>query len=195
MTDSLLAPVLELPQLQARLRSWCFADAPALVEYANDQRIAQNLRDTFPFPYTRQDAEFYLCLMADQQRDLHLAIEVDGNAVGSVGVHFKTDVRRRSAEIGYWLGQAYWGRGLATAAVQQVSEYVFTYFDVCRLYAVVFESNRASARVLEKAGYELEAVMRKSVVKQGQMLDSLLYARINEESGMKNEKLRIKSEE
>ncbi|HEX8426224.1 GNAT family protein [Hymenobacter sp.] len=179
MIDPLLAPTLELPQLQARLRPWCFADAPALVEYANDQRVAQNLRDTFPHPYTHQDAEFYLCLMADQQRDLHLALEVDGRAVGSIGVHFKTDVRRRSAEIGYWLGQPYWGRGLATAAVQLVSTYVFAHFDVCRLYAVVFSTNLASARVLENAGYELEGIMRKSIVKDGQMLDSRLYARVN----------------
>ena len=181
MTDPLLAPTLELPQLQARLRPWCFADAANLVEYANDQRIAQNLRDAFPHPYTKQDAEFYLCLMADQQRDLHLALEVEGVAAGSIGVHFKTDVRRRSAEIGYWLGQPYWGRGLATAAVQLVAGYVFAHFDVCRLYGVVFANNQASARVLEKAGFELEAIMRKSVVKDGQMLDSRLYARINEE--------------
>ncbi|WP_375438004.1 GNAT family N-acetyltransferase [uncultured Hymenobacter sp.] len=181
MLDPLLSPTLELPQWQARLRPWSFADAPALVEYANNQRIAQNLRDTFPHPYTKQDAEFYLCLMADQQRDLHLAIEADGNAVGSIGVHFKTDVRRRSAEIGYWLGQPYWGRGLATAAVQLVSNYVFAHFDVCRLYAVVFESNPASARVLEKAGFELEALMRKSVVKDKGILNSLLYAKIKEE--------------
>ena len=179
MTAPLLAPTLELPQPGVRLRPWSFADAPALVEYANDPRIAENLRDTFPYPYTQQDAEFYLCLMADQQRDLHLAFEVDGVAVGSVGVHFKTDVRRRSAEIGYWLGQPYWGRGLATAAVQQVAAYVFAHFDVCRLYAVVFETNKASARVLEKAGFELEAVLRKSIIKHDQMLDSLLYAKLS----------------
>ncbi|UOG74800.1 GNAT family N-acetyltransferase [Hymenobacter tibetensis] len=180
MMDALLTPTLELPLQEARLRPWCFADAPALVEYANDQRVAQNLRDSFPHPYTQQDAEFYLCLMADQQRDLHLAVEVKGEAVGSVGVHFKTDVRRHSAEIGYWLGQAHWGRGLATAAVQAVSDYVFAHFEVCRLYAVVFETNRASARVLEKAGYVLEAVMRKSVVKEVRILDSLLYAKVKE---------------
>jgi RimJ/RimL family protein N-acetyltransferase len=110
MTDPLLTPTLHLPQFRAQLRPWCATDVAALAKYANDERIAENLRDTFPHPYTRQDAEFYLCLMADQQRDLHLAVEVDGVAVGSVGVHFKTDVRRRSAEIGYWLGRAYWGR-------------------------------------------------------------------------------------
>ena len=96
--------------------------------------------------------------------------------MGSVGVHFKTDVRRCSAEVGYWLTPAQWGRGLATAAVRAVSAYVLAHFDVCRLYAVVFATNPASARVLEKAGYELEARMRRSVMKDGQILDSLLYA-------------------
>ncbi len=178
MADALLTPTLTLPQPGACLRPWCFADAPALTEYANDQGIWQNLSDTFPHPYTTQDAEFFLCLMADNQRDLHLAFEVDGVAVGSLGVHFKSDVRRRSAEIGYWLARPYWGRGLAAAAVRAVSDYVFAHFDVCRLYAVVFEPNVASARVLEKAGFELEAKLRKSIVKQGQMLDSRLYARV-----------------
>ena len=176
MTDSRLTPTLPLPQPGACLRPWQPADAPALAEHANDHSIWQNLRDTFPHPYTAQDAEYFLALAADNQRDLHLAFVVDGVAVGSIGVHFKSDVRRRSAEIGYWLARPYWGRGLATAAVQAVSDYVLAHFDVCRLYAVVFEPNVASARVLEKAGFALEATMRKSVVKDGQMLDSRLYA-------------------
>jgi [ribosomal protein S5]-alanine N-acetyltransferase len=147
-----------------------------LAEYANDRSIWQNLRDTFPHPYTAQDAEYFLALAADNQCDLHLAFAVDGVAVGSIGVHFKSDVRRCSAEIGYWLARPYWGSGLATVAVQAVSAYVLAHFDVCRLYAVVFEPNVASARVLEKAGFALEATMRKSVVKDGLMLDSKLYA-------------------
>ncbi|RSK46581.1 GNAT family N-acetyltransferase [Hymenobacter perfusus] len=176
MADSLLTPTLALPVAGARLRPWRFSDAAALARYANDERIARNLRDTFPYPYTAQDAEFFLCLVADSTRDLHLALEVDGEAVGSLGVHFKTDVRRHSAEIGYWLTPACWGRGLATAAVQTASAYVLAHFDVCRLYAVVFESNPASARVLEKAGYTQEARLRHSVVKEGIVQDSLLFA-------------------
>ena len=176
MPDSLLTPTLELPVGGARLRPWRFSDAAALARHANDERIAWNLRDSFPFPYSPGDAEFFLCLVADSSRDLFLALEVDGEAVGSVGVHFKTDVRRRSAEIGYWLTPACWGRGLATAAVRTLTAYVLANFDICRLYAVVFATNPASARVLEKAGYELEARMRRSVVKDGQTLDSLLYA-------------------
>ncbi|SHK13557.1 GNAT family N-acetyltransferase [Hymenobacter psychrotolerans] len=173
---NLLTPTLELPLPKAQLRPWRPTDAPALARHANDRSVWQNLRDTFPHPYTAEDAAYYLAMVADSSRDLHLAFEVQGEAVGSIGVHFKSDVRRRSAEIGYWLARPYWGRGLATAAVQAVSEYVFAHFDVCRLYAVVFESNVASGRVLEKAGYELEAILRKSVVKDGRMLDSRLYA-------------------
>ncbi|UYZ62176.1 GNAT family N-acetyltransferase [Hymenobacter weizhouensis] len=180
MTDPRLTPTLALPLPGARLRPWRFPDAAALAHHANDRAIWQNLRDTFPYPYTAQDAEFFLCLVADSQRDLHLAIEVDGEAVGSIGVHFKSDVRRRSGEIGYWLSRKHWGKGVATAAVQEVSRYVLASFDVCRLYAVVFATNLASGRVLEKTGYELEARMRRSVVKDGQMLDSLLYALVEE---------------
>lgn len=181
MLNPLLMPVLPLPVMGARLRPWQPADAPTLARHANDRGIWQNLRDTFPHPYTVEDAEYFLALVADSQRDLHLAIEVAGEAVGSIGVHFKTDVRRRSAEIGYWLARRYWGNGLATAAVQAVTTYVLQHFDVCRLYAVVFGTNQASARVLEKAGYALEARMRRSVVKDGQMLDSLLYALVSHE--------------
>ena len=180
MTDPLLTPTLALPLPGARLRPWRFSDATALARHANDRGIWLNLRDTFPHPYTAQDAEFFLCLVADNQRDLHLAIEVDGEAVGSIGVHFKADIRRRSGEIGYWLAREQWGKGLATAAVQELTRYVLATFDVCRLYAVVFATNAASGRVLEKCGYELEARMRRSVVKDGQMLDSLLFARIEE---------------
>lgn len=178
MRNPLLKPTLELPILGARLRPWRFSDAATLAQQANDKSIWQNLRDTFPHPYTAQDAEFFLSLVADDQRDLYLAIELAGVAVGSIGVHFKTDVRRRSAEVGYWLAREQWGRGLATAATKAVSDYVLANFDICRLYAVVFDTNNASARVLEKAGYELEARLRRSITKNGQTLDSLLYALI-----------------
>ncbi|MBX0292489.1 GNAT family N-acetyltransferase [Hymenobacter sp. HSC-4F20] len=176
MSASVLAPVLPLPLSSARLRPWRPSDAAALARYANDRKIWQNLRDTFPHPYTAEDAAYFLALVADNHQDLHLAIDVAGEAVGSIGIHFKTDVRRRSAEIGYWLAREQWGQGLATAAVRVLSDYVLAHFDICRLYAVVFASNPASGRVLEKAGYEREACMKRSIVKNGQMLDSFLYA-------------------
>lgn len=176
MPASILTPALTLPVGNAQLRPWCPSDARALARHANDQGIWQNLRDTFPHPYTTEDAAYFLALVADSTHDLHLAIDVEGEAVGSIGVHFKTDVRRRSAEIGYWLAREQWGRGLTTAAVRVVSDYVLAQFDICRLYAVVFASNLASCRVLEKAGYEREGYLKRSIVKNGQMLDSFLYA-------------------
>ncbi|MBT2556502.1 GNAT family N-acetyltransferase [Hymenobacter sp. ISL-91] len=179
MPDPLLNPTLELPGvLKTRLRPWTFADAPALVRHANDERVARHMRDTFPYPYSASDAEFFLCLVADSARDLFLAIEVDGEPVGSVGVHFKTDVRRQSAEIGYWLAPTHWGKGLATAVVRSTSAYVLANFEVCRLYAVVFANNPASARVLEKAGYEFEGRLRRNVIKNDEVLDSLLFAQV-----------------
>lgn len=176
MNSRLLQPVLDLPHTDARLRPWHLTDAADLVRCANDRNIWQNLRDTFPHPYTLEDAEYFLAAVSDNQHDLHLTFDVQGVATGSIGVHFKTDVRRRSAEIGYWLAREHWGQGLATAAVRTASAYVLANFDICRLYAIVFATNVASARVLEKAGYEQEALLRRSITKDGCTLDALLYA-------------------
>ncbi|UYZ58454.1 GNAT family N-acetyltransferase [Hymenobacter latericus] len=178
----LLRPTLPLAVAGARLRPFAAADAPALARHANDRDIWLNLRDRFPHPYSLADAEWYLGFVQHEgAADVHLCIEVDGEATGSISVLFQGDVHRREAEIGYWLGRAHWGRGIATAAVQALTAYALGNFDVCRLYATVFEHNLASARVLEKAGYTLEARLRKSITKDGQTLDGLLYAFINSE--------------
>lgn len=176
MIDPLLTPTLPLAVPGSRLRPWLATDAAALAYYANDERVAHNLRDVFPFPYTAEDAEFFLSLVADNRRDIMLAIEVEGEPVGGISILFKTDVQHRAAEIGYWLTPAWWGHGLMTAAVRTLSSYVLANFDVCRLYAGVFETNPASARVLEKAGYELEARLRRSITKHGKTMDALMYA-------------------
>ncbi|MCC3156017.1 GNAT family N-acetyltransferase [Hymenobacter sp. 15J16-1T3B] len=185
-SSELLRPVLPLPVAGARLRPFAPADAPALTRHANDWDIWRNLRDRFPHPYTLADAEWYVRFVnADGSRDLHLCIEVDGEAAGSISVLFQDDISRRSAEIGYWLGRVCWGRGIGTAAVEALSAYALTHFDLCRLYATVFEYNPASARVLEKAGFALEGRLRKSITKDGQTVDGLLYSLIlNAELGM-----------
>jgi RimJ/RimL family protein N-acetyltransferase len=177
MSAARLRPTLELPVHGARLRPWQLADAPALAEVANDRGIWQNLRDVFPHPYQREDADSYISFVTDpESADVHLCIEVDGRAAGAISVLFKTDVNCRSAEIGYWLAQAQWGRGIVTAAAQILTDYTFTHFDICRLYAEVFAPNTASARVLAKVGFELEGRLRQSVTKDGQTMDALLYA-------------------
>ncbi|WP_133271208.1 GNAT family N-acetyltransferase [Hymenobacter radiodurans] len=180
MSAARLRPTLELPVHGARLRPWQLSDAQALSTHGNSRAIWLNLRDRFPNPYTLTDAEHHLrfVLSPEGMTDVHLCIEVDGEAAGSISVLFKQDVNRRSAEIGYFLGQQFWGRGITTAAVVALTDYAFTNFDLCRLYAVVFAPNAASARVLEKAGYELEARLRKSITKDGQTMDSLLYASV-----------------
>jgi ribosomal-protein-alanine N-acetyltransferase len=173
---AVLRPTLDLPVAGARLRPWQLTDAPALTRHANDRDIWLNLRDRFPHPYTRQDAENHLSsVTAPETTDLHLCIEVDGEAAGSISVLFKHDVNMRSAEMGYFLGRRHWGRGIVTAAVRALSDYALAHFDLCRLYAAVFEHNAASARVLEKAGYELEARLRKAITKDGRTFDALLY--------------------
>ena len=165
------------------LRPWASGDEVSLVRHANNRKIWQNVRDRFPHPYTENDAKLWIKIANRDTTMLNLAMEVEGQAVGDLGVMFKDDVYRRSAEIGYWLGEAYWNRGLASQAVAAVSDYVFAHFDIVRLYANVFAHNAASARVLEKAGYTFEARLRQSVFKDGQILDELVYAKLRSPEG------------
>lgn len=179
MTPGLLRPTLALPLPGVQLRPWQLTDAASLARHANDPDIARNLRDVFPHPYSLADAQHYLDFVTDPASpQLTLAIDVAGEAVGSISLVFQPDVHRRSAEIGYWLGRAFWGQGIATAAVRQLSSYGLASFDVGRLYAAVFAANQASARVLAKAGYELEGRLRQAVTKNGQTFDALLFARV-----------------
>jgi ribosomal-protein-alanine N-acetyltransferase len=161
------------------IRPWREADAASLVEHANNINVAKYLRDRFPHPYTRKDAHDFLKYAAASADPSNLAIEVDGTAVGAIGYVPGTDVERFSAEVGYWLGEAYWGRGIVSEAVVLVTGYAFTTLNLLRLFALPFADNIASARVLEKAGYVREAILRASCVKYGAPRDQLLYARVN----------------
>jgi len=158
------------------VRSWEWRDRDALVRHANNRKIWINLRDHFPYPYTDEDARDWLASIVRREPENNFAIDVAGEAVGGIGFTVQPDVGRRSAEIGYWLGEEFWGRGIATDALIAMTHHVFANYDVCRIYAYVFEWNRASARVLEKAGYTLEGRLRKSVTKDGQTIDNLIYA-------------------
>ena len=162
------------------VRSWEWRDRDSIVLHANNRNVSINLRDRFPYPYTIRDARSWLEGVVDQERETNFAIDVAGEAVGGIGFIPQYDVGRRSAEIGYWLGEEFWGRGIATEALIAVTDYAFANFDLCRLYAHVFDWNGASSQVLEKAGYEFEGRMRKSVTKEGQTIDQLMYARIRQ---------------
>jgi [ribosomal protein S5]-alanine N-acetyltransferase len=161
---------------RSTLRAWAAGDEVSLVRHANNRNVWRNLRDAFPHPYTAADAKRWIETANPTTPITNFAIVVDGAAVGGIGLVLREDVFRRSAEIGYWLGEEFWGRGIATEAVRAVTDYAFATFDLCRLYAGVFDWNPASSRVLEKAGYELEARMKKSVTKDGETIDELIYS-------------------
>ena len=171
---------MNLQLASCRVRSWEWRDRDAIVRHANNRKISINLRDRFPYPYTVSDARTWLEIVVGSKPETNFAIDVAGEAVGGIGFTLQPDVAHRSAEIGYWLGEESWGRGITTAALIAVSDHAFANYDICRLYAHVFEWNRASARVLEKAGYEFEGRLRKSVTKNGQTIDQFMYALIRE---------------
>jgi len=157
------------------LREWRRGDEPSLVRHANNRNIWLNVRDAFPFPYLPSDAKSWIRLAATDALNHVFAIDVDGFAVGAIGVRPGEDVHRLSAEIGYWLGEEYWNRGIATEAVKSVTQYAFDSLGMARVHAEVFEWNLASMRVLEKAGYAFEARLARSVIKDGRIIDVVSY--------------------
>ncbi len=162
-----------------RIRPWAFTDKAALVRYANNRNVWINLRDRFPHPYTESDADIWLALCsARAHKPTAFAIDLDGEAVGGTGFDVLKDVHCITAEIGYWVAEPFWGRGIATAAVHQLSHYAFANFPLERLQATVFEWNTASGRVLEKAGYQLEGRLRRAIIKEARIGDTLIYGRV-----------------
>ena len=170
---------MQVPVMQLKhslLRPWRQEDALALVKHANNSRVASNLRDGFPYPYTPSDARNWLKNVEENRKDVILAIEVNGEACGGIGLHGFKDVYRYNSEIGYWLSEAYWGRGIMTEAVAAMVQHAFTKTIWLRVFAAIFENNPASMRVLEKNGFRREAIHRKAVMKGGTLMDEHLYA-------------------
>jgi len=158
------------------VRSWTNDDIGSLVKYANNRKIWLNLRDRFPHPYTRRDGREFIQLARSQRPETMFAIEVDGEAAGGIGFVPHMDVERVSAEIGYWLGEPFWGRGIVTEALVEVTKHAIETHKLTRVYAVPYARNEASCRVLEKAGYVLEGRLRRSCIKDGEVLDQMQYA-------------------
>ena len=153
-----------------------------MVRHANDYDVWRTLRDRFPHPYTRRDAEAWIRAARGERPETSFAIALGDEAVGGIGLQIQDDVYRRSAEVGYWLGRTVWGRGLATEALRGFTDWAFAHLELCRLYSFVFETNPASRRVLEKAGYALEGCMRSAVTKEGRTLDQFLFACVRPEA-------------
>lgn len=168
--------------LDFSLRKWTLNDVPALVKYANNKKVADNLRDAFPNPYTRQDATSFLAAAAaENDPPALLAIDIEGEAVGGIGLVLQGDVYRKSAELGYWLAEPFWGKGIMTAAIRRMLDYVFENYDLLRIFAEPFAHNAGSRRALEKAGFQLEGTLRGSIYKNGRIYDSCIYGILRNE--------------
>lgn len=215
-----MTPSTRIPTPTCLLRPWRPEDAPSLAKYADNPRIAATLRDSFPSPYTLDDANrfiaYALWLLSGAgsgplpgfpfvssspppfpssspgapagsscrtPTDLLLAIEVDGVAVGGIAVTLLDDVYCRTAEIGYWLGEPFWGRGIMTDAIAAIVPVAFERFDIVRIQAGVFANNPASMRVLEKCGFVREAVLKNAITKNGVVIDEVMHARFRDGSG------------
>lgn len=172
---------MEITTPSALLRDWRATDAASLARHADDPGIAAMMRDAFPSPYTLEDAFRFIAAAICTDTDLMLAIEVNGEAVGGIGIHLLGDVYRRTAEIGYWLAVPSQGRGIATDAVRTLVPVAFRQFDLVRLQAGVFSNNIASMRVLEKCGFVREAVHQNAIWKHGRLLDEVVYVRFGPE--------------
>jgi Acetyltransferases, including N-acetylases of ribosomal proteins len=158
------------------LRPWSLNDLDDLVKHANNFNIAKYMGNIFPHPYTVEDAKAFI-EMAATSFPIHIfAITLNGKAIGGIGVHPKNDIMQKNAELGYWLAEPYWGKGIATKAITQIVPFAFSILDITRIYAIAFGNNLASQRVLEKCGFQLEAHFHKTIFKNGEFLDELFYA-------------------
>jgi RimJ/RimL family protein N-acetyltransferase len=166
---------MDLLTPSCRLRPFRPADAPALARHANHRELWLGVSDRIPHPYAESDAEAFMARVVPEAPVTAFAIEVDGEAVGCAGLRLGQDVERVSAEIGYWVGPALWGRGIATDAVRALTGHGFTALGVRRVFGKAFTRNARSVRVLEKAGYVREGTMPRSAIKDGVLLDQVLY--------------------
>jgi [ribosomal protein S5]-alanine N-acetyltransferase len=174
--------VIELARGPVVVREWRTQDAEELAVRANDRRVSENLRDAFPHPYGLEDARRFLEIARASVPATYFAIVAESRIAGGIGYTLHTDVERVGAEVGYWLAPAHWGRGLATAALQALTDHAFAaHPELRRLWAVPFATNAASARVLQKAGYTCEGTLRQSAVKDGRVLDQWVYAIVRDE--------------
>lgn len=158
------------------LRPWQLSDLESMVAFANNFNIAKNLTDKFPYPYTEKDGNSYLNMVMMDDPLRVFAIDIGGLAVGSIGVFPQDDIHRLNAEMGYWLAEPYWGKGITTQAILLMVEYAFRTFPIDRIFARPFGSNIASQRVLEKAGFLLEGRFYKALIKNGVLEDELFYS-------------------
>ena len=159
-----------------KIRPWAITDLDSLVQHANNWNVAKNLTNKFPFPYTEKDGRSFIAF-ANQDNPVHLfAIEVAGQAVGGIGIHPQDDIYEKNAELGYWLAEPFWGQGIVMRASKEMLNFAFGTYLIDRVFARPFGTNLASQRVLEKAGFVLEGKFEKTLYKNGEYVDELVYA-------------------
>ncbi len=164
------------------IRKWRIDDKSDLATNLNNLKVLNNLRDGLPYPYTENDAEDFIraMLSADKDSTFAFAITLDDKVIGSIGVFRQDNIHYRTAEMGYYIGEPYWGNGYMTNAIKQVCEYVFKNTDIIRIFAEPFTYNIASCRALEKAGFQYEGTLKSNAVKCGNIVDMKMYALIRE---------------
>jgi len=162
------------------LRPWRSSDLDSLVKHADNYNIAKWLTNQFPHPYTYESGKSYIEMVGKDNPAKVFAIEIDGEAAGSIGVFPQSDIHQKSAEIGYWLSEKYWRNGIMSSAIRDIVKYGFNTFDIVRIYARPFSTNIGSQKVLEKAGFTLEAKLKKAIFKKGELMDELIYVKFKE---------------
>jgi RimJ/RimL family protein N-acetyltransferase len=172
---------MRIPIGEYCIRSFELTDKASLAKYASNYNVAKNLRDRFPYPYKETDAEEWLMFACNQNPEFSFAIASSRELIGGIGLDPQDDINKYSVEIGYWLAEPFWGKGIASAALKEITQYTFKNFKFNRIFAAVFEGNRASEKVLQKAGYKKEATLRKSAYKKGKYLDQYIYSILREE--------------
>ena len=168
--------------MECKIRNWRLEDADDLSKALNNKKILDNLRDGLPYPYTVDDAKDFISSMLNADKDAThaFAITVDNKMVGSIGVFRKANIHCKTAEMGYYVAEPYWGQGIGTSAIEQVCNYIFENTDIMRIFAEPFAYNLGSCRILEKSGFVYEGTLRKNAVKNGVVLDMKMYSRIKE---------------
>lgn len=166
-----------------KIRKWELSDAKELAAALSNKKVQDNLRDGLPYPYTEQDGTDYISAMlsTDENETFAFAITVEGKVIGSIRIFRQGNIHRQTAELGYFIAEDYWGKGIMTEAVKQICEYVFDKSDIIRIYAEPFAYNDASCRVLEKAGFQYEGTLRSNAVKNGEVIDMKMYSLLKTE--------------
>lgn len=169
--------------MKCRIRKWELSDAKDLAAALSNRKVQDNLRDGLPYPYTEQDGKEFISAMLseDENETFAFAITVNNMVIGSIGIFRQGNIHRQTAELGYYIAEEYWGKGIMTEAVKQICEYVFANSDIIRIYAEPFAYNIASCRALEKAGFQYEGTLRSNAVKNGKVIDIKMYSLLKEE--------------